>query len=81
MKGIGAREVVGVELCGDELRIAHVIAHPSKKEVMNLLNKNISGLDEAAISKIISTSLSEFKVKNPLVVDVLPSHVNITKNI
>jgi Tfp pilus assembly PilM family ATPase/Tfp pilus assembly protein PilN len=75
------REVVSIDMSGSTLKIAHVKSTATKKEVVNLLSRNISGLPDDEIPKVIRASYNELKVKNPAIVTLVPSHLAITKNI
>ncbi|MFH1593561.1 MAG: pilus assembly protein PilM [Candidatus Omnitrophota bacterium] len=78
---LGARELIGIDLNGDNLKIVHLIKSPGKKEVANLSSKDISGLSDEDIARAIRTSLGELKAKNPAIITVVSSDSIITKNI
>jgi len=75
------RDVVGIDINDIDLKLAHVRHSPAKREVVNLLSRNIGGLADAEISKIIGGSFHELKAKNPDIINMIPSHLVITKNI
>lgn len=79
--GLGNRELVGIDFSNNNLKVAYVKVSASKREVVSLLNRNISGLDDADISKVIRTCFDELKVKNPAIINNTPTHLAITKNI
>lgn len=81
VSGMVNGELVGIDFSGDTLKLAHLRVSPNKKEIVNLLNRNISGLPEDDISKIIGTTFLELKTKNPKIINTIPSHLVITKNI
>lgn len=81
VSGMVNRELVGIDFSGDTLKFAHLRVSPNKREIVNLLNRNISGLSEDDISKIIGTTFRELKAKNPEIINTIPSHLVITKNI
>lgn len=81
LSGVTNRDIVGIGIDEVDLKLAHVRYSPAKKEVVNLLSRNISGLADDEISRIIGGSFRELKVKNPYIVDTIPSHLVMTKNI
>jgi len=78
---INSRELVGIDLSGNSLKIACLNAGSAKKEISSLLSRNIDGVSDEHISKIIGASLEGMKLKSPQVVITIPSHSVITKNI
>ncbi|MDB4349756.1 pilus assembly protein PilM [Omnitrophica bacterium] len=78
---MGNRELVGIDFSGNNLKIAGMKISAGKRELVNILTDNISGLDDADISKVIKASFAKLKIKNPYIVNTIPSHMIITKNI
>ncbi len=78
---IGARELIGIGLSADNLKIAYIRDSLNRREVVSLIEKNISGLSDENISKAISSFFSELRVKNPYIIDAITSDMIITKNI
>lgn len=81
LSGINSQDIVGIDINDVDLKLAHVRHSPPRREVVNLLSRNIGGLSDDEISKIIGGSFRELKVKNPAIVNTIPSHSVITKNI
>ena len=81
LSGLTNQELVGVNFSGNNLKISHVKISPNKKEVVNLLNLDITGLGDIDISKSIQISIGALKGKNVEVIDVVPTQAVITKNI
>ena len=72
---------IGIDLSGDTLKLAYVHFSSGRMEVVSLLSKTIAGLSDTDVAKIISDSFKTLNVKNPLVVNIIPAHMIITKNI
>ena len=81
LSAIASRELVGIELRSQYLTVAHARASISKREVVNLLKRDINNSSDDDISRIISSSVKELKAKDPYIINVIPSHLSITKNI
>jgi type IV pilus assembly protein PilM len=79
--GVANRDLVGIDLSSNNLKLVHVRVSLNKKELVNILSRSISGLSEDAIAKVINTSFNELRVKNQGIINVIPSHLVITKNI
>lgn len=78
---IAQHELVGIDFSGNNLKLAQIRSSRIKSEVINVLSKDINGLTDEQIAKIIITALDELKLKNPDIVGIVPSTVVITKNI
>ncbi|MFC1666927.1 pilus assembly protein PilM [Candidatus Omnitrophota bacterium] len=76
-----SQELIGIDFSSDYLKLAHLKSSRIKKEIVNILSHNISGLTDDDISKIAADSFERLKVKNPVVLNIIPSHMVITKNI
>jgi type IV pilus assembly protein PilM len=74
-------ELIGIEFSTDNLKIVAVIVFPNKKEVTRVLTRDIKGLADEEISKVIVASVKELKIKKPTVAITIPSQLVITKNI
>ena len=81
MSGLGAREFISISFNADTLKIAYVADALARKEVVRLVRKNISGVSEQDMPKILRTCVNEIKSKNPFIVNVIPASNIITKNI
>ena len=81
LPNIGNMDLVGIDLSSNNLKIAHVSSSLNKKELVSISSRNISGLSDDDISKIIGVSFNELGVKKSSIVNIIPSHLVITKNI
>jgi type IV pilus assembly protein PilM len=79
--GMGNRELIGIDLSTNNLKIAHVKIYPNKRELVEVLNRNLGGLSDDDIAKTIQDSIKELKIKKPIVAITIPAHLVITKNI
>jgi type IV pilus assembly protein PilM len=79
---MGNRELIGIDLSTDNLKIAHFKIYPNnKRELIEILTRNLGGLSDDDISKTIQTCIKELKVKNPIFSIAIPAHLVISKNI
>ena len=78
---ISTRELVGLEFDNDILKIAHLKVSLHKVELVNVLSRVISGLNEGNIAKILKGIIADLKVNNPTIIDIVTSPSVITKNI
>lgn len=78
---ITGQELVGIDFCGNTLKIVHAKISANKKKIVNLLSRDITGLSDDDISKVIATTFSELKAKKPEIINSIPAHLVITKNI
>lgn len=74
-------ELVGIDLSSHNLKIARLKTSLKNAEVVNLLCKGIANLSDDDIAKVASSMLVELGPINPLCVDIISSHIAITKNI
>jgi type IV pilus assembly protein PilM len=74
-------ELVGIDFSGNNLKFAHARISSNKREVINLSSRDISGLADADISKVIRSGYGELGAKNPQIINIIPPHLVITKNI
>ncbi|MDD5553620.1 MAG: pilus assembly protein PilM [Candidatus Omnitrophica bacterium] len=75
-------ELVGLEFGGNKLKIAYVKSRPAnKKEVIKLLNRDITGFSDQEITKLIRSSFLELEANAPEIIDIIPSNLVITRNI
>ena len=75
------KEVVCINLSSDRLKFARAKCLSNKREITDLVIKDIKGLADSDISKVIKSSLKEVGAKNPNVTCVLSSQLLMTKNI
>jgi Tfp pilus assembly PilM family ATPase len=75
------QEIIGIDFSGNNLKICHIRISLNKKEVINLLNFDITGLSDIDIAKTIQGAIGALKGKMIDIIDVIPAHLVITKNI
>jgi Tfp pilus assembly PilM family ATPase/Tfp pilus assembly protein PilN len=79
--GANKNECVAVDFSGNNLKLAHLRVWPNKREVVNLMSRDISNLSDADISKAVKLSYDELRAVNPAIINIIPSNLVITKNI
>lgn len=77
----GKRDFVGVDFSSNNLKIVQANISLNKKEITNVLIRDITGLSDLDIAKIIAVSFNELKIKSPHIVNIIPPQLVITKNI
>ena len=78
---IGMQDVVVVDLSGNSLKLVYAKVWHNKIEKLDLFAKNITGLSDDDISRVIRTIFNEHKLNPRTILNVLPSNLAITKNI
>jgi len=78
---MGRRDIVSVDLSGNVMKLVHVRAYHNRREVARLITRNISGLTDIDIAKVLLAAYGELKLKSRQVIAVIPSHAVITKTI
>ncbi len=81
LSGLNNPEMVGVNFNGNNLKISHIKIYPNKKEVVNLLNLDTSGLNDIDIAKQVQIAIGALRGKKVEVIDLVPTQAVITKNI
>jgi Tfp pilus assembly PilM family ATPase len=81
LRKIVSRELVAVAFGFSHLKLAHLRVSPSKKEIIHLLYRDISTVAEEELPKVISSAIGELKAESPEIINIVPSHLVITKNI
>ncbi|MCM8800548.1 MAG: pilus assembly protein PilM [Candidatus Omnitrophica bacterium] len=76
-----SRDLVGIDLSTHTLKMSHLRVYPNRKELLNLTYRNISGLSDIEIARLISDCLLEFKANKPYIANIISSNLVITKNI
>ncbi len=74
-------ELIGIDLSSETLRVVYIRTSLKKSEVTGLICKDIANLSDDDIARVIGGALNELNPKNPLIADIIPSHIAITKNI
>lgn len=75
------KEVIGVDFSGEEFVFARLKIEGKKKEFDNFTTYNIKGASDDEVAKILEKACQDLKVKNPVVVNIIPLHLAITKNL
>ncbi|MCX5703348.1 MAG: pilus assembly protein PilM [Candidatus Omnitrophica bacterium] len=78
---IGRRNLIATEFCSNHLKIACLKTFSNKNELARLFYRDIAGLPDIDISRMIRSCINELDLKNATVIDVIPSNLVITKNI
>ncbi len=79
--GMANRELVGIELSTNNLKIAHLKIYPNKRELIEVSSQSLSGLSDDDISKAVQACIRALKIKKAVISITIPSHLVITKNI
>lgn len=79
--GIKPKELIGIDLSANFLKIAQVKILPNKKELVELSSRRILGLSDDELARLVAMYFSGLKTKNPSIINVIPSSLIITKNI
>ncbi len=81
LAGHAGRDVIGIDFGGDSLKLAHMRLFPNRRELVSLLTRNIAGLPDAEVSRMLSSSFQIIGVRSPAAVSIINSNLAITKNI
>ena len=74
-------EIVGIDISGNTLKLVHAHYAANKLQIRAVLTRAIAGASDDEIAKAIRSLYNELKGHAPHVINVLPPHVAITKNI
>src|SRR3989338_4580920 len=78
---ISVREQIGIDLSGNHFRLARVIVRSNRKELVDVVYRDTTGLSDEDISLVVKSVLGAMNIKNPEILIAVPSHLVITKNI
>lgn len=81
LSGIANKEILGIDFSGNFLKVVHAKAFGHSVEIDSIATRDIKGLSDVDISRLISSSCALFKSKNPDVISIIPSYQVITRNI
>ena len=81
MSGLGAKEFISISINAGILKIAYIADALARKEVVQLIHKDVSGVSEQDMPKIVRGCINDIKAKNPFIINVIPASSIITKNI
>ncbi|MDD5584195.1 MAG: pilus assembly protein PilM [Candidatus Omnitrophica bacterium] len=79
--GKSYKELVGIDISGNHLKLSHLRYSPYKVEVLSLVSRAISGLSDVDISKTINAAFHTLRARRPTIIVTMPSSLIITKNI
>lgn len=75
------KDIIGIDFSSDQLMISQLKISSKNKEFVNLAKYPIAGINEAEIAQMIVKAFKDLNIKNPYVVNVIPLHLTITKNL
>jgi len=78
---ISINDILGIELDKNKLKLAQLRITPVRTELINLIQKDISGFSDADISQVLLAILDTLSLKKPQIIDIVNSSWVITKNI
>jgi Tfp pilus assembly PilM family ATPase len=81
LSGIANRELLGIEFSNNHLKVVHARASAHALEIDTIASRDIKGLADAEISRLIGSVCAGFKSKHPDIISIIPSHLVITRNI
>ena len=76
-----SQDLLGVELSEELLKISHVKIAGLKREVMNLVSREVRGMSDEDITAFIAQTVTDFKIVNPRTFIGIPLHTVITRSI
>ena len=75
------KDVMAIDLGDDTLKIAHATrVVPGRVKIASLVSRDIRGLSDEAIAGLVEACVGEMEVRNPTVINVIPPHLSITRN-
>ncbi|HOW36415.1 MAG TPA: pilus assembly protein PilM [Candidatus Omnitrophota bacterium] len=77
----GNKDYISVAFGEEELRVAHMRMSTPLREVVNLVRRDIRGISEEELPKIIRSALNDFNIKKAVAVCIVPASLTTTKNI
>lgn len=75
------KDILAVDFSGEEFVLAHMKVAGKRGEFVNLINYSIHEASDGDIAKILQKAVQDLKIKNPYIVNVIPLHLAITKNL
>ena len=75
------KDIIGIEFTANNIRLARVSLTGPRKEVVSLLSRDIGGLPDQEVAKLIADCLKEMKARNLPIFGAIPASLAITKNI
>lgn len=77
----GKQEFIGIDFSSNTLKLVHASGFSNKRRIVNLLSRDITGLPDAEISKVIRACFDNLAVKDANIINTVPSHLILSKNI
>ncbi len=81
LKKDNKRDLIGIDLNDEYLKIAHVRHAALKIEVANLISREVRGMSDEDIAAFITQTLADLKIVNPRAFIAVPLHTVITRSI
>ncbi|MEI6631524.1 MAG: pilus assembly protein PilM [bacterium] len=81
LSAIAARELLGVDFSNNYLKVVHAKLAVHALEVVSIATRDIRGLSDPEISRLVGSCCAALKTKGMDIVSVIPSHQVITRNI
>lgn len=78
---MSSRDVVCINLSSDILKLACSRISSKKSEIFSLASREIKGVSDEDLSRIIKTSFESLKLEDPEVITIVSAHSTITRNI
>ncbi len=77
----GKGDLVGIDFSSNTLKVAQAKGPLNKRKIVNLLSRDITGLPDLEISKVIRECCNKLGVKDAHIINTVPAHLILTKNI
>jgi len=81
MKFAKDRDIVGIDFSADQLTICLMKTAGKDRSFINLAQYSIGNSSEDEIAQMIIKVFKDLNIKNPYVINVVPLHLTITKNL
>ena len=75
------KDIVGLDFSADTLTISQLKGTGKSDRFVNLAQYPIAGAKESEIAQMIIKAFKDLNIRNPYVVNVVPLHLTITKNL
>lgn len=76
-----SQDYICVTLNEEDVRIAYLKLDSSGCELVSVVKRDIRGISEEELPKVIKSALNDFKIKKPNAICVVPTSLATTKNI
>jgi Tfp pilus assembly PilM family ATPase len=75
------KDIVAIDFSGNSFKMAHLKVFLNKKELVKIISRNISGLSDDEVAKVIAGSFYELGARGADILSIMPSSAVISKNI